>query len=280
MTWRQAGARTATIWACIAIAGLTAVLGGCASSSGNWRQSAAAAARSDIVTSSDESELRKRARIRLELAGTYYAQGQYTTALDEIKQALTIDPSMVAGVELRALIYDAMDDQARAEDAYKQAQSLEPNNASVLHNYGWFECRRKAYDKADALFELAVNAPMSITITKSLLARGVCQINAGRWAEAEKSLTKSYELDPANPATAYNLSVVLYRKGEFERARFYIRRVNAAGSQLTAESLWLAVRIENKLGNQAGRDEFGTQLRTRFAGSREANLFELGRYDD
>ncbi len=278
MTWRLAGART--VWACVAIASLMGALGGCASSPGNWRQTAAGSARSDIMTSSDESDLRKRARIRLELASTYYGQGQFTTALDEIKQALAIDPTMVAGIELRALIYDAMGDQPRAEDAYKQAQSIEPNNASVLHNYGWFECRRKAYDKADALFELAANVPMSITATKSLLAKGVCQINAGHWAEAEKALTKSYELDPANPATAYNLSAVLYHKGEFERARFYIRRVNASADQLTAESLWLAVRIENKLGNQGGRDDFGAQLRNRFAGSREANLFELGRYDD
>jgi type IV pilus assembly protein PilF len=278
MTWRLAGART--VGACIAIAGLVATLAGCASSTGNWRPSSGASARSDIVTSSDESDLRKRARIRLELAGTYYAQGQFTTALDEVKQALAIDPSMIAGVEMRALIYDAMGDQARAEDAYQQAQKMDPQNASVLHNFGWFQCRRKAYDKADALFELAANAPMSITTTKSLLARGVCQINAGRWVEAEKSLTKSYELDPANPATSYNLAAVLYHKGEYERARFYIRRVNAAGAQLTAESLWLAVRIENKLGNPAGRDEFGTQLRTRFAVSREANLYELGRYDD
>jgi type IV pilus assembly protein PilF len=279
MTWRQAVARM--VWACIAAGSLLTGLGGCASpSGGNWRQQPSQAGPSDLVTQSDENELRKRARIRLELASTYYTQGQYTTALDEIKQALTIDPTLASAVELRALIYDAMGDHPRAEDAYKHALSLDPNNASVLHNYGWYLCRRKEFGRADALFERAANQPLSPTTTKSLLVRGVCQINAGQWPEAEKSLAKSYELDPANPATAYNLSAVLFRKGELERARFYIRRVNASQTQATAESLWLATRIEHKLDNPAGRDEFGAQLRSRFGGSREANLFELGRFDE
>jgi type IV pilus assembly protein PilF len=279
MTWRLAVARL--VCACIAAGGLMTVLGGCASpSGGNWRQQPVQAGPSDLVTQSDENELRKRARIRLELASTYFTQAQYTTALDEIKQALTIDPTLAAAVELRALIYDAMDDHPRAEDAYKHALSLDANSPSVLHNFGWYLCRRKEFARADALFERAANQPLSPTTTKSLLARGVCQINAGQWPEAEKSLAKSYELDPANPATAYNLSAVLFRKGELERARFYIRRVNASQVQATAESLWLATRIEHKLDNPAGRDEFGAQLRSRFGGSREANLFELGRFDE
>jgi type IV pilus assembly protein PilF len=269
------------VWALIAAASLVTGLSGCGSQpSGNWRQAPGAAARNDIATASDETEVRKRARIRLELAATYFTQGQYTTALDETKQALAIDPTFTAGVELRAMIYDAMGDLGRADEAFKQALAADPNNASVLHNYGWFQCRRKEFAKADALFERAINVPMSVMTTKSMLVRGVCQMSAGDWASAEQSLTRSYELDSGNPATSYNLAVVLYRRAEMERARFYIRRVNAVPAQMTAESLWLAARVENKLGNVNGRDELGAQLRTRFPGSSEANLFELGHFDD
>ena len=62
---------------------------------------------------------------------------------------------------------------------------------------------------------------------RTLLAQGVCQARAGQLAEAEATLTRAYELDPANPVTAINLAEVLYRRGEYERARFYMRRVNA-----------------------------------------------------
>ena len=247
-------------------------LSGCASGGG--------AKTKDLATQSDETEVRKRARIRLELATTYYAQGQFSTALDELKQAVAIDPTLPAAHEMRGLIYDAMGEKALAEASFKRALSLNERDGSVLHNYAWFLCRQGQYAAADALFERALALPQAVASNKTLLVRGVCQVNAGLFPEAEKTLLKSYELDPSNPATAYNLSAVLYRRGELDRARFYIRRVNSLPAQVTSASLWLAIRIENRLGNMGARDELADQLRGRFVGSAEANALELGRFDE
>lgn len=234
----------------------------------------------DLPTQSDETEVRKRARIRMELATTYYAQGQFTTALDELKQAEAIDPSMPAAAELRGLIYDAMGEKKLADASFKRALRLNSKDGSVLHNYAWFLCRDGQYAAADALFEQAIALPQTIATPKAMLARGVCQLNAGLLPDAEKSLLKSYEFDPSNPATAYNLALVQYRRGELDRARFYIRRVNANPAQVTAASLWLAIRIEHRLGNQGAQDEFAEQLRAKFVGSQEATALELGRFDE
>jgi type IV pilus assembly protein PilF len=267
-------------WLIVCLAGL-GQLSGCAGGPSQGRQSARDdSGRNDIVTASDEGDTRKRARIRLELATTYYSQGQYNTALDELKQAVSIDPSLPAAHELRALIYDAMGETARAEASFKRALELDDHDGSVLHNYAWFLCRGRQFAAADALFERAAGLTQSVNVSKTLLARGVCQISAGLFPEAEKTLIRSYELDPANPATAFNLASVLYRRGELERARFYIRRVNAVQAQVTAESLWLAVRIEHKLNNTNGRDELASQLRSRFPTARETNALELGRFDE
>jgi type IV pilus assembly protein PilF len=266
-------------WLAACVAGV-GQLGGCATGTRSFQVASGKGVGGDIVTSFDEGDIRKRARIRLELAGTYYAQGQYTTALDELKQAVSIDPNLPEAHELRALIYDAMGEPARAEASFKQALALDERNGSVLHNYAWFLCRGQQFAAADALFERAAALPQSVNTSKTLLARGVCQVNAGLFPEAEKTLARSYELDPSNPATAFNLASVLYRRGELERARFYIRRVNASQEQATAESLWLAVRIENRLGNLNGRDELANQLRSRFPTARETNALELGRFDE
>jgi type IV pilus assembly protein PilF len=254
-------------------------LGGCADGPVG-RTSSRVSSSGDIVTASDEGDIRRRARLRMELASTYYAQGQYNTALDELKQAVAIDPSLPDAYEMRALIYDAMGENERAIASYRQALSLNERNGSVLHNYAWFLCRQRQFAEADALFERAAALPQTIATSKTLLARGVCQINAGLFPEAEKTLARSYEMDPSNPATAFNLASVLYRRGELERARFYIRRVNNVPTQVTAESLWLAVRIEHKLGNANGRDDMAAQLRSKFPAARETNLMEIGRYDE
>lgn len=238
------------------------------------------AAGRDLTTQSDDSDVRKRARIRLELATAYYGQGQFTTALDELKQVMNIDAGLTDAFELRGLIYDALNEPALAEESFKRALALDSRNASVLHNYGWYLCRKQRYDQADAMFGRAAELPNSVLTSKTWLARGVCQLQAGSPANAEKSLLHAYELEPGNPATAYNLALVLYRKGDYERARFHIRRVNNVSERANAESLWLGIRIENKLGNASGRDELASQLRSRFNDTSEGTKLELGRYDE
>jgi type IV pilus assembly protein PilF len=108
----------------------------------------------------------------------------------------------------------------------------------------------------------------------------VCYAHAGQLAEAEAALVRAYELDPSSPFTATNLSEVLYRRGDFERARFYVRRVNAQRDVANAQTLWLAARIENKLGNRQGASDFGNQLRSRFPDSREAAAYARSGFDE
>jgi cytoskeleton protein RodZ len=115
---------------------------------------------------------------------------------------------------------------------------------------------------------------------RTLLVQGVCQARAGDMAAAERTLQRAFEVDPANVAVQVNLAEVLLRRGEFERARFYIGRVNKERDQSTAQTLWLAARIEQAAGQRRAADELGTQLKNRFPQSREAAAFEQGRFDE
>lgn len=234
----------------------------------------------DITTASDEPERSKRARIRMELASAYYTQGEMVTALDEIKQALAADPNLPGAYNLRGLIYDALGNDDLAEDSYRVALQRNAQDGSSLHNYAWFLCRRREFGRADEMFERALSAPGYRDAAQTLLVRGVCQSRAGDWEAAERTLLRSYEMDAGNPATATNLAHALYRRGEFERARFYIRRVNNAPELSNAQTLWLAARIENRLGNLQGRDDLGLQLRNRFPSSKEAQAFERRDFED
>ena len=112
------------------------------------------------------------------------------------------------------------------------------------------------------------------------VAQGVCLARASKLPEAEQKLSRAYELDPSNPTTALNLSEVRYRRGDYERARFYIRRVNSREEQSNAQTLWLALRIENRMGNRNGVEEYARQLRSRFPQSLEALAYDRGRLDD
>ena len=234
----------------------------------------------DRVTASDQPAASKRANVRLELAGAYFAQGQLSTALDEVKLAIAADPNMSEAFNLRGLIYAAMAEDTLAQESFRRALQLNPHDADVMHNYGWYLCQQKRYAEADALFMQALAEPRYGDVARTLLAQGVCQTRAGQLSEAERTLTRAFQLDTSNPATAFNLSDVLYRRGDYERARFYIRRVNATKEQTNAQSLWLAARIEQRSGNTQGASELGAQLRNRYPQSKEAQAFEQGRFDD
>jgi len=223
---------------------------------------------------------RRRARIRLELAVGYYQEGKTEIALDELKQVIAADPTLGDAYNLRGLIYEGLGDDRLAEESYKHALKLKAGDADTMHNYGWFLCQRKRIDESLGWFKQAIATPKYAGMSRSLMTQGICQARANALAEADRSLSRAYELEPSNPVIAVNLADVLYRRGELERARFYIGRVNAVPEYSNAQTLWLAARIENKMGNSRGARDLGRQLRARFPQAPETQAFERGRYDD
>jgi type IV pilus assembly protein PilF len=234
----------------------------------------------DRVTASDESDGSKRARVRLELATEYFSRGQMPTALDQVKLAIAADPNLGEAFNLRGLIYAGLGDDRLAEESFRRALQLNPRDADTMQNFGWYLCQHKRYGEANAMFGQALAVPQYRDAARTLLTQGVCQSFAGQPREAERTLLRSYEIDPSSPATAVNLSELLYRRGDFERARFYIRRVNTVAEVANAQTLWLGAKIENKLGNAPEAQVLGKQLRTRFPDSRESSAFDRGLFDE
>ncbi|WP_326542653.1 type IV pilus biogenesis/stability protein PilW [Pseudorhodoferax sp.] len=234
---------------------------------------------SGVVIPSEESEARKRARVRLELASRYFDQGQTTVALEEVKLALATDPGFAEAFNLRGLIYMRLSDQALAEDSFRQALRLTPREPGTAHNYGWLLCQQGKLEQALVQFAIALEYPTYPDKAKTWLAQGMCQQQAGQASEAERSFVRSYELDPSNPITGYNLAQSLLKRGDAQRAQFYIRRINNS-EYANAESLWLGIKVERTMGNRQAAEQLGTQLRKRFAQSREYMALERQAFDE
>jgi len=260
------------LFACTMAASVLTVLTGCAGVAPN-------AERKDIVTDSDEPDVRRRARIRLELAIGYFEQGQATIALDEIKQALTTDPTYGDAHNVRGLIYMRLNDPRMAEESFRRALVLKPRDPDTLHNLGWMQCQQARYAEAGKQFADALANPNYGGRSKTWMAQGLCQMRDGQAAQAEQSLLRSYELDAGNPITGYNLAKVLLDRGDLVRAQFYIRRINN-GELANAESLWLGIKIERRLNNNEGAAQLASQLRKRFGQSRELAAFDRGAFDE
>lgn len=257
------------LWAVLA---LTGVLVGCAVQPGLDSPA-------ELHTVSDDSDARKRARTRLVLASSYYENGQTTVALDEMKKALQADPTFADTYNLGGLIYMQLGDQQLAASHFQRAIQLNPRDANAWHNLGWLQCQQGQYAEATKSFQSAVAVPTYQNRAKTLMTEGICEARGGDLAKAEATLKRAYELDAGNPVTGYNLSRLMYQRGELQNAQFYIRRLN--NSELAnAESLWLGIKVERKLNNRQAMEQLAAQLRRRFPESRELQAYERGAFDD
>ncbi len=270
------GTRLARAFAALAfVLWLSAGLSGCAAVT----TSGSGASGQEVVTASDEPDVRRRARLRLELAVGYFEQGQTTVALDEVKQVLGLDPSFADAYNLRGLIYMRLNDPKLSEESFRRALALNPRDGDALHNYGWFLCQNARYPEALQSFSQALTNPLYGGRAKTLLAQGLCEARSGQREQAERSLARSYELDAGNPVTGYNLASLLYLRGDFTRAQFYIRRIN--NSELAnAETFWLGVKVERRMNNAEAMLQLADQLKRRFPQSRETAAYVRGAFDE
>ena len=271
--WGRGGIRHGLLAACLAAG--AAALGGCAHQAG--LDSGVGAA--EPVSASGDTDVRRRARIRLELAANYLQMGQTGVALEEVQQALATDPSYADAYHLRGLVYMALADLQGAEDSLKRAQAMRPNDPDIMHNYGWLQCQRQQYAQANQLFERALASPTYASRSKTLMSQGLCYQRAGQVAEAEKTLLRAYEIDAGNPLVGYQLASILLAREEPKRAQFYIRRVNS-GEFSNAASLWLGVKVERALGDSVAMRQLGEQLHKRFPDAKETLAFERGAFHE
>lgn len=266
--------RGSVTWALLgaALLSTSAFLSGCA---GNGVGTGAST--TEPVTESDEPEIRKRARIRTSLATGYFENGQDTVALDEVKQALIADANYGPAYVLRGLIYMRLSNDALAEESFRRALQINPNDPDALHNYGWFACGHKREKEALSLFEKAAANPTYGGQAKTLMAKGVCEMRLGLEKEAEGSFARAYQLDPNNPITGYNLAALMFKRGEYDRAQFYIRRLNGT-EMANAETLWLGIKVEKRMNNQTVADQLTQQLQRRFPNSPELAAYRRGAF--
>ena len=91
-------------------------------------------------------------------------------------------------------------------------------------------------------------------------------------------IQRALRLDPDDPTALLSMAQIRYRQGSLEEARKLVLRFNKLVTP-NAESLWLALRVERRLGERNAEAGYANQLRRRFVDSREYQLLQRGEYD-
>ena len=229
-------------------------------------------------TISKPADALKRAKIHTDLGAGYYERGQLGIALDELKEALRADPNYGPAYNVMGLVYMQLREDGDADRNFRRALDIDPLDSDANNNYGWFLCQRKQEDQSIKYFMAALKNPLYATPEKSYVNAGICMRRIGNEQTAEEYFTKALQLRPSEPQALFNMADLSYKRREYTQAKAYLVRYMRVAAP-TAESLWLGVRTERKLGNRDAEATYALQLRKRYPDSTETQALNSGQFE-
>jgi len=224
------------------------------------------------------SDPRNRAKVHTELAALYYGRGNMAVALEELRVAAAADSNYALTYSMFGLVYMELRENQLAQTNFERALRLSPNDSDINHNYASFLCQTGRENDSIKYFMLAVRNPLYPTPWRSYSAAGQCALRKDNVKDAEEFFLRALRLDADDPPALLYLGQIRYKQGALEDARKLVSRYNKI-VPATSESLWLALRVERKLGERVLESSYANQLRRRFANSREYQLLQRGEFD-
>jgi len=227
-------------------------------------------------STSDKQNASASARVHTELAGLYYARAQLGIALDEVEQALQADPDYAQAYSVRGLIHMALREDKDAESDFLKSLRLDELDSNTRNNYGWFLCQRGREKESIPQFMAALKNPLYRTPGLAYLNAGLCSRKAGNNADAEEFFQKALQVQPDMPQALMGMAELNFSNANYSESKRYFAKFSDKSDNLTAEQLWLGVRIHRKMGDRNAEASYGMQLRKRFPGARETQLMMRG----
>jgi type IV pilus assembly protein PilF len=221
-----------------------------------------------------EANAQARARIHTELAAGYYTRGQYDVALEELNEALRVEPNFAPAYGMIGLVYADLREDAKAEQSFQRAIQINPQDPELRNNFGWFLCQRGKEPQALGQFEMAVSNPLYRTPDMALVNAGRCAAKLGDRKGAEGYLQRELSVAPNNPTAQMLLANLAYKAGEYELARSRVRQASVAAA--TPEALLLGFCVEKKLGDRPAEASYAFQLKQRYPNAPETKLADAG----
>lgn len=213
------------------------------------------------------------AQINYELGSQYLRQGKLKLARERLERAIEQDPRLAGPYTALALLHERTGDTEQADRAYRQAVRIAPNDANVQNTYAVFLCNRGRHAEGQRYFLRAADNDDNRAPEVAYTNAGVCALQQPDRRAAEAHFRSALNRNPSFAEALLQMSALTYSNDEALKARAFLQRYEAA-TEMTAEALLLAVRIERKLDNRTAVQDYARSLRIRYPDSPEAGTLE------
>ncbi|EAS77625.1 MULTISPECIES: type IV pilus biogenesis/stability protein PilW [Vibrio] len=199
------------------------------------------------------------AESRIALGLGYLNGGNMIRAHDNLQQALNHAPQYYRAQLSMAHYYETVGEDIKAEQMYKRSLRQHTKNGNVLNNYGTFLCKRGDFEKADQMFNRAIEQPYYYLIPASYENAAFCALKSQDKDKARYYFTRAIDHDPHRPKSILQLAKIEIDSGDYTEARIRLMRFNQMYG-VKKPSLQLMIQLERAAGNEALEKKYQKQL--------------------
>ncbi|AXT39702.1 type IV pilus biogenesis/stability protein PilW [Alteromonas sp. BL110] len=182
------------------------------------------------------------AKTRMSLGLTYLQNNNYTQAKKNLDKALAFNPRSADVQYAMAYYYQLVGDNQRAEEYYKTAIDIAPDDGDIANSYGAFKCQNGDYDKAKAYFFEAINNRLYANAAQTYENLALCAQSQGKLDEAIGYFKNALQHQPARGKSLFLLSELYTVSQQWDLADITLQKYQRV-AKVTPDSLWLAYEI-------------------------------------
>lgn len=220
-----------------------------------------------------QGNLQEAAELNTQLAIGYIQRKQYKPARDKLEKSIEQNPDYLPAYKTLAYLYALLGLTEDADEMYKEALDLKPDDADLSNSYGAFLCTVGEYDEAQKRLKVAYSDPFYESLYLAESNAGSCYIKQGEYKKAEALLRKSLRTEPKLTGSLISMAEVGIKTERYLMARAYIQRYHAI-KPASAESLWIQVQAEKNLGAKDHYIKYARKLVQDFPDSDQAGWVE------
>lgn len=216
----------------------------------------------------NKPNLPEAARINTQLGSKYAQEGMYKLAETKLKLAISQNDNYAPAYSALAYVYAETGKPDQAEQQYRQALSLAPDDPDIQNNFGVFLCGQGKGAEAQRYFHRAVSNPNYSTPEAAWTNAGVCPGTSQQ--DAESDFLHALQIKPGFPAALKQMAIISFERKQYLRARAFEQRYRAVATP-GPDFLLLSARTERALGDEAKAKDYEVQLIQQYPDSPQAN---------
>jgi type IV pilus assembly protein PilF len=223
--------------------------------------------------SKSKANLKEASALNTELAIGYIQRQQYKPAKDKLEKAIKQDPENQKAYKTLAYLYGLLGLEEKADEKYKLALELTPDEPELLNSYGAFLCANNKLEEAQGYFAKAYSNPFYESLYLAQSNAGSCYVQQGEYKKAEPLLRESLRAQPKLPGSLISMAEVGVKTERYLMARAYIQRYHQL-KPASPQSLWIQIQAEKALGAKDHYLKYARQLIKDFPDSDQAGWAE------